>query len=67
LADDVAFHFGECTKEREDKFATWRRSIKVLGGTPEVDAALFQVEHSIDEIAERAAQAVQLPDDNGIA
>jgi hypothetical protein len=63
LADQVAFELGQGGKHVEDELAAGGGGVDRLLEAAEPDPALGQPSDSIDKMAQRAAQPVQLPDD----
>src|SRR5260370_16110227 len=51
----------------KDKFSAWCGRINVFSQRNKIDASIFEEVESFDEVCERTPQAIELPDDHGIA
>jgi hypothetical protein len=67
LADQVALEFGQRCEDVEDQLAARRRGVDMLLQAFEADAARVERVHGFDQVLERAAEPVELPDDEGVA
>ena len=54
LYNQGALKLGQCAKDMEDKRASWRSGIDLLGQTPEANLALVELLHRVDQMLERA-------------
>jgi hypothetical protein len=67
LAHQVAFELGQGGEDVEDKLAAGGGGVDRLLERPEPDAALSQAGDDVDQMAQGAAEAVEFPDDQGVA
>jgi hypothetical protein len=67
FADAVAFELGQCGEDVEDKLAARGGGVDRLLEAAEPDAALSQDGDGVDQMPQGAAEAVQFPDDQGVA
>jgi len=67
FADEVAFELGQGGKDVEDELAAGGGGVDCLLQAAEPDATLSQAGDGVDQVAQGAAQAVELPDDQGVA
>jgi hypothetical protein len=67
LLDEVAFELRQRPKHVKHQFATAGCRIEVFLETLEANTPLRQVRDDLDEMAERAPEAVQLPDQEHVA
>jgi hypothetical protein len=67
FADQVAFELGQGREHMEDQLAARGGGVDRLMEAVEPDAALGQSGDGVDQVAQGAAQAVEFPDDRGIA
>ena len=67
FADEVAFELGQGGKDMEDELAAGGGGVDRLLQAAESDAAVGQAGDGVDQVAEGAAEAVQFPDDQGVA
>ena len=66
LADQVALEFGQRREDVEDQLAARGRGVGMLLQAFEADAARIERVHGFDQVLERAAEPVELPDDEGV-
>lgn len=62
LADDIPFELGQGGEDVEDQLPATGRRVDALLEAPETDLAFLELAHGLDEVADAAAQAVELPD-----
>lgn len=62
FADDVFFEFGDGADDLEDELTGRGRGVEVVVVRDEVDPQGPELVQGVDEILERTAQAVELPD-----
>jgi hypothetical protein len=67
LPNEITLELRQRPKHVKHQFATARGRIKALLETLEADTPLRQVRNDLDEMAERAPEAVQLPDHQHVA
>jgi hypothetical protein len=67
LADEVAFELGQGREDVEDELAAGGGGVDRLLQAAEPDAAPGQAGDGLDQVPQGAAEAVQLPDDQGVA
>jgi hypothetical protein len=67
LADQVALELGQGGEDVEDELAARRGGADRLLETAEPDAAVGQAGDGVDQMSEGAAEAIQLPHDQGVA
>ena len=67
FADEVAFELGQGGEDVEDELAARRGGVDCLLQAAEPDAAVGQAGDGVDQVAQGAAEAVELPDDQGVA
>ena len=67
LTDEVALELGEGSEDVEDEFAPARGGVDVLGQGAEPHPTLGEVLYDRDQMANRATQPVQTPDDDRVA
>src|SRR5512142_710882 len=67
LPDQVAFELSERAEDVEDQLAAAGGGIDLLLQRLEADPPLLKQGDGVDEVAQRAAQPVQPPDDEGVA
>ena len=67
FADEVAFELGQGGEDVEDQLAAGGGGVDCLLEAPEPDAALSQFGDGVDEMPEGPPEAVEFPDDQGIA
>jgi hypothetical protein len=67
FADEVAFELGQGGEDMEDELAAGGGGVDRLLEAAEPDPAVGQAGDGVDQMAQRPAQAVELPDDQGIA
>src|SRR5574337_799276 len=63
----LALHFGEAGHDVEEEAAGRRAGVDGVGEAPELDTVLVQIADQIDQLLDRPAQPVELPDDQGVA
>jgi hypothetical protein len=66
FADEVAFELGQGGEDMEHKLAARRGGVDRLLQAADPDAPLSEASDGIDQVPERAAEAVELPDDQGV-
>jgi hypothetical protein len=66
LTDEVAFELGQGGEHVEDELATRGGGVDRLLQALEPDAALSQPGDGVDQVPQRAAEPVELPDDQGV-
>jgi hypothetical protein len=66
LADEVAFEFSQGREHVEDELAAGGGGVDRLLQAAEPDAAVGQAGDGVDQVAQGAAEAVKLPDDQGV-
>jgi hypothetical protein len=62
LADDVPLELGQGREDVEDQFPAAGRRIDTFLEAPEADSPFLELPHSLDEVPDATAQAVELPD-----
>jgi hypothetical protein len=70
LADQLALELSERGEDTEYQFAGSGRRVdrrSLAAEHAEADAALCEVVHHIDEVAQAATQPIEFPDDEGVA
>jgi hypothetical protein len=67
FADEVAFELGQGGEHVEDELAAGGGGVDRLLEAPEPDAAVGQAGDDVDQVAQGAAEPIQLPDDQGVA
>ena len=67
FADQVAFELGQGREHVEDELAARGGGVDRLLQAPEPDATVGQAGDGLDQVAEGAAEAVEFPDDQGVA
>ena len=67
LAYQVAFELGQGGEHMEDELAAGSGGVNRLLQAPEPDPTLGQPGDGVDQMPQGAAEAVELPDDQGIA
>jgi hypothetical protein len=67
FADEVALELGQGGEDVEDELAAGGGGVDRLLQAAEPDATLSQVGDGVDQVPERSAEAVELPDDQGVA
>lgn len=67
LSDQLAFELRQGPEDVEHQFAARGSRVDVLRQAAEPDVALGQGVHGVDEVTQRAAEAVQAPHDHGVA
>jgi hypothetical protein len=67
FADEVAFELGQGAKDVEDELAAGGGGVDRLLQTAEPDATVGESGDGVDQMPEGAAEAVEFPDDQGIA
>jgi hypothetical protein len=67
FADEVAFELGQGREDVEDELAAGSGGIDRLLEAAEPDAARSQAGDGVNEVPEGAAEAVEFPDDQGVA
>jgi hypothetical protein len=67
FADEVAFEFGQGREHVEDELAARGGGVDRLLEAAEPDPAVGQAGDGVDQVAERLAEAVEFPDDEGVA
>ena len=65
--DEVALELGQRAEDVKDQFAARGGGIDALGQAAQANLALLEGGDDLDEVPQGAAQAVQAPDDQGIA
>jgi hypothetical protein len=64
---EVAFELGQGREDVEDELAAGGGGVDRLLEAAEPDPAVGQAADGVDQVPQRAAEAVQLPDDQGVA
>lgn len=64
---EVAFHLREGGDHGEQRFAEWGVCVDGFGEELEFDFLFMQFIEQFDEVNDRAAEAVDFPDDKGVA
>jgi hypothetical protein len=67
FADEVAFELGQGREHVEDELAAGGGGIYRLLEAAEADPTLSQAGNGVDQMAQGAAEPVELPDDQGVA
>jgi RibD C-terminal domain len=67
FADEVAFELGQGGEHMEDELAARGGGVDRLLEAAEPDAAISQPIDDVDQVPQRPAEAVQFPDDQGVA
>jgi hypothetical protein len=67
FADEVAFELGQGREDMEHELAAGGGGVDGLLEAAEPDPAVGQAGDGVDQVAEGAAEAVQFPDDEGVA
>jgi hypothetical protein len=67
FADQVAFELGQGGKDVEHELAAGGGGIDRLLETAEPDPTLGELGDGVDQVAQGAAEPVELPDDEGVA
>jgi hypothetical protein len=67
LADQVAFELRQGGEHVEDELAARGSGVDRLLQAAEPDPALGEAGDGVDQVAQRPAQPVQLPDNQGVA
>ena len=67
LADEFTLEFGQCRHEMEDEPSSGGTCVETLGERANADAACGQILDEADQMHQRAAEAIEPPDDQGIA
>jgi hypothetical protein len=67
FADEVAFELGQGGEDMEDELAAGGGGVDGLLEAAQSDAAVGQAGDGVDQVAEGAAEAVEFPDDQGVA
>lgn len=67
LGDQSALELGDCAEDVEDQFAARRSRVDRLGQREEVAASRLEACYELDQVGERAAQAIEPPDDERVA
>src|SRR3546814_6968251 len=63
----LALHFGKARHDVEEEPPGWCAGVDGVGEAPELDTVLVQIADQIDQLLDRPAQPVELPDDQSIA
>ena len=64
--DEVTFELSQGSKDVEDELPAWGRSVDRFLHTAEPNLAISQPGDGVDQVAQGAAEAVELPDDQGV-
>ena len=67
LDGQLALHFGKARHDVEEEPPGWCAGVDGVGEAPELDTVLVQIADQIDQLLDRPAQPVELPDDQSIA
>ena len=67
FADQVAFELGQGGEDVEDELAARGGGVDRLLEAAEPDAAVGQAGDGVDQVPQGAAEAVEFPDDQGVA
>jgi hypothetical protein len=67
FADEVAFELGQGGEHMEDELAAGGGGVDRLLQAPEPDPALSEAGDGADQLPQRSAEAVEFPDDQGVA
>ena len=67
LSNKLLLKLRQCRKEVEDESSSGGTGVKLLLERDEVDAALIQPVHDLEQVADRAAQPVQPPHDKCVS
>jgi hypothetical protein len=67
LADQVALELGQRGEHVEDELAAWPGGVDRLLQAAEPDPAVGQPGDGVDQMPKGPAEAVELPDDQGVA
>jgi len=67
FADQVAFELGQGREQVDDELAAGSGGVDRLLQAPEPDPALSQAGDRADQMAQGAAEPVELPNDQGVA
>jgi hypothetical protein len=67
FADEVAFELGQGGEHVEDELATRGGGVDRLLQAAESDPAVGEAGDGVDQVPKGAAEAVELPDDQGVA
>src|SRR5208337_854721 len=66
LADDVPLELGQGGEDVEDQLPAAGGRVDALLEASEADLPFLEMSHGLDEVPDAAAQAVELPDDEGV-
>ena len=67
FADEVTFELGQGREDVEDELAAGGGGVDRLLEAAEPDAAVGQAGDGVDQVAQRPAEPVEFPDDQGVA
>ena len=67
FADEVAFELGQGREDMEDELAAGGGGVDRLLEAAEPDPAVGEAGDGVDQVPEGAAEAVEFPDDQGVA
>jgi hypothetical protein len=67
LADEVAFELGQGGEHMKDELAARGGGVDGLLQAAEPDAAVGQAGDGVDQVTQRPPEAVEFPDDQGVA
>jgi hypothetical protein len=67
FADEVAFELGQGGEDMEDELAARRGRVDCLLQAPQPDPAVGQAGDGVDQVPQGPAEAVEFPDDEGVA
>jgi hypothetical protein len=67
FADQLPLELGQGTEDVEHELAARGRRVDVLGQAAKADLAGREGVHSVDEVAQGAAEAIKAPHDDGVA
>src|SRR6266508_1865377 len=67
LPNEIALELGQGAKDMEDELAARRGGIDVFLQTAEADVAPLELGDGVDEMAQRAPQSIEFPDDQRVA
>ena len=65
--DEISFELGQRLEQVEDQATARCRGVGVFGDGPEADTFGFKLGDNLEQVLHRSAQAVELPDGEGVA
>ena len=67
LQGELAFHLGQAGPHVEEKATGGGAGVDVVGQTFKLDVLFLQLGHQVDQVLNAAAEAIEFPDDQGVA